>query len=64
MAASSECWSTSLHHVAKIDLRIDFIELALHGKKIGFGKVIKMIDAMVATLLSWRYMGRRSPPGT
>jgi len=30
--------------------RLDFIALALHGKKIGFEKVIKMIDAMVATL--------------
>mmetsp|Transcript_28260 Transcript_28260/g.50140 ORF Transcript_28260/g.50140 Transcript_28260/m.50140 type:complete len:687 (-) Transcript_28260:126-2186(-) len=30
--------------------RLDFIALALHGKKIGFEKVIKMIDEMVATL--------------
>lgn len=30
--------------------QLDFIMLALHGKKIGFGKVIKMIDNMVATL--------------
>jgi predicted nucleic acid-binding Zn-ribbon protein len=30
--------------------RLDFIALALHGKKIGFGKVIKMIDEMVAAL--------------
>jgi len=29
---------------------LDFIAMALHGKKIGFGKVIKMIDDMVATL--------------
>jgi hypothetical protein len=29
---------------------LDFIALALHGKKIGFDKVITMIDAMVATL--------------
>jgi len=28
----------------------DFIALALHGKKIGFGKVIAMIDAMLANL--------------
>mmetsp|Transcript_147068 Transcript_147068/g.259951 ORF Transcript_147068/g.259951 Transcript_147068/m.259951 type:complete len:687 (+) Transcript_147068:71-2131(+) len=30
--------------------RLDFIALALHGKKIGFEKVIKMIDAMSETL--------------
>jgi len=29
---------------------LDFISLALHGKKIGFAKVISMIDAMVVTL--------------
>merc|ERR1719281_2216217 len=29
---------------------LDFIALALHGKKIGFDKVIKMIDDLVATL--------------
>merc|ERR1719272_553181 len=29
---------------------LDFIVLALHGKKVSFGKVIKMIDAMVVTL--------------
>jgi hypothetical protein len=29
---------------------LDFIELALHGKKIGFEKVITMIDEMVVTL--------------
>jgi len=29
---------------------LDFIALALHSKKIGFGKVIKMIDEMVVTL--------------
>merc|ERR1719262_1695957 len=29
---------------------IDFIALALNGKKIGFGKVIKMIDDMTANL--------------
>merc|ERR1719235_725522 len=29
---------------------LDFVELALKGKKIGFGKVIKMIDNMVAQL--------------
>merc|ERR1719321_1650082 len=30
--------------------RLDFIALAIQGKKIGFGKVIGMIDEMVATL--------------
>jgi len=30
--------------------RIDFIMLALHGKKIGFEKILKMIDDMVALL--------------
>jgi len=29
---------------------LDFIALALHGKKVSFAKVIKMIDAMVVTL--------------
>lgn len=40
----------SLHHGTKKDLRIGFITLALHGKKIAFNKVIKMIVAMVETL--------------
>merc|ERR1719444_504721 len=30
--------------------KLDLIALALHGKKIGFGKVMEMIDAMVQTL--------------
>jgi len=30
--------------------QIDLIALALHGKKIGFGKVVKMIDSMIETL--------------
>jgi len=30
--------------------RINFITLALHGKKIGFEKIIKLIDELVATL--------------
>merc|ERR1719515_58860 len=30
--------------------QLDFIALALSGKKIGFGKIIKMIDDMIATL--------------
>jgi chromosome segregation ATPase len=29
---------------------LDFIALAINGKKVGFGKVIKLIDDMVATL--------------
>merc|ERR1719230_1878721 len=29
---------------------LDFIALALHGKKVGFDKVLKLIDEMVATL--------------
>merc|ERR1719329_919567 len=29
---------------------LDFIALALHGKKIGFGQVIKMIDDLVTEL--------------
>merc|ERR1719301_403294 len=29
---------------------LDFIALALHGKKIGFGQVIKMIDKQIAEL--------------
>merc|ERR550532_1914110 len=31
-------------------VQLDLITLALHGKKIGFEKVIKMIDDMIATL--------------
>ena len=43
----------SFHHgikQKKRDLRIYFITLALHEKKIAFDKVIKTIDAMVKTL--------------
>merc|ERR1719321_1332193 len=32
------------------DARLDLLEMALHGKKIGFEKVIKMIDDLVALL--------------
>lgn len=32
--------------------RLDFIALALHGKKIGFDKVLALIDELVATLKS------------
>merc|ERR1719281_212122 len=31
-------------------VKLDFIALALHGKKVGFEKVIKLIDEMVVTL--------------
>jgi len=34
----------------KADPRLDLIELALHGKKIGFGKILKMIDNLVVEL--------------
>merc|ERR1712048_376920 len=40
----------SLQQDEKKDIRLDFIGLALRGKKIGFEKIIKMIDDMVATL--------------
>jgi len=29
---------------------LDFVLLALHGRKVGFGKIVKMIDELVATL--------------
>merc|ERR1740115_707949 len=34
----------------KNDPRLDLIELAMHGGKIGFGKIIKMIDNLVVEL--------------
>merc|ERR1719420_1768849 len=34
----------------KRDPRVDLIELAMRGGKIGFGKIIKMIDELVADL--------------
>merc|ERR1719262_871980 len=39
-------------HASKSGRRpqLDFIAMAIQGKKIGFDKVIKMIDEMVATL--------------
>jgi len=37
------------HRAAKPSA-LDFVELALRGKKMGFGKVIKMIDNMVVSL--------------
>jgi septal ring factor EnvC (AmiA/AmiB activator) len=40
-----------VQRIATTDLpRLDFIALAIQGKKIGFGKVIGMIDEMVSTL--------------
>merc|ERR1719367_1587916 len=30
--------------------RLDFVLLALHGRKVGFEKVVKLIDGLVATL--------------
>ena len=40
----------TLHGGAKKEFRLDFIGLALQKKKIGFEKVIVMIDDMVAVL--------------
>jgi DNA repair exonuclease SbcCD ATPase subunit len=34
------------------DPRVDFVQVALHGGKIGFEKIIKMIDELMATLKS------------
>merc|ERR1719276_442784 len=39
-----------LRHVPKHSYQLDFISMALRGKKIGFEKVIKMIDDLVAEL--------------
>jgi len=39
-----------LRHVPKHSVQLDFISMALRGKKIGFEKVIKMIDDLVAEL--------------
>merc|ERR1719162_212015 len=36
------------HH--KADPRLDLIEMAMHGRKMGFGKIIKMIDSLVIDL--------------
>merc|ERR1719454_1813202 len=45
---------TMIHTLARSEGRkrpqLDFIALALSGKKIGFGKIIKMIDDMIANL--------------
>jgi len=42
--------ATSVSMAPKDRTGLDLISLALHGKKIGFDKVIKMIDEMVANL--------------
>merc|ERR1719454_1142858 len=34
----------------KGDPRLDLIEMAMHGRKLGFGKIIKMIDNLVVDL--------------
>jgi len=34
----------------KADPRLDLIEMAMHGKKMGFGKILKMIDNLVVDL--------------
>merc|ERR1719337_723891 len=34
----------------KADPRLDLIEVAMHGGKMGFGKIIKMIDNLVVEL--------------
>jgi len=45
----------ALHSTKHDDPRIDFIMLALHGKKVSFDKVIKMIDDMVKLLDKEQY---------
>lgn len=40
----------STHRNGKADPRLDFIELAMRGGKMGFGKIIKMIDELVVDL--------------
>jgi len=40
----------AIQKVRKSNPQLDFIALAIQGKKIGFAKVIKMIDDMAATL--------------
>jgi archaellum component FlaC len=39
-----------LHSKKHSDPRIDFLAVALHGGKVGFGKIIKMIDELVVQL--------------
>merc|ERR1740130_1932480 len=40
----------ALKAVHKADPRLDLIEMAMHGGKMGFGKIIKMIDNLVVEL--------------
>merc|ERR1740139_1767041 len=40
----------ALKAVHKADPRLDFIEMAMRGGKIGFEKIIKMIDGLVVEL--------------
>jgi len=40
----------ALKAVRKADPRLDFIEMAMRGGKIGFGKILKMIDNLVVEL--------------
>jgi septal ring factor EnvC (AmiA/AmiB activator) len=41
---------SALKAVKKADPRLDFIEMAMRGGKMGFGKIIKMIDNLVVEL--------------
>jgi len=49
-AASTRALALAAIRKAPRTPQLDFIALAIQGKKIGFGKVIKMIDEMAATL--------------
>jgi len=49
-AALAALQSVSEHVPVGDRARLDLISLALHGKKVGFQKIIKMIDDLVATL--------------
>jgi len=49
-AASTRALALAAIRKAARTPQLDFIALAIQGKKIGFGKVIKMIDEMAATL--------------
>jgi len=40
----------SARHTRKADPRLDLIEMAMKGGKIGFGKIIKMVDNLVVEL--------------
>jgi len=49
-SASARARALAVIRNAKPSMHLDFIALAIQGKKIGFEKVIGMIDEMVATL--------------